>query len=165
MADPPEVVTVSHVSVNIADIADEGSMDQLLFSACQPPDWSIEAPKHIFHGGQGQPESIISSVQKPTYGTLTLTQGWDPGNVLAKWKAIIEDPGKTIDDKKKAVTVTFFKSNGTDALFKWHTEKGLLTSYSHTGSDPSSNGVLTITATIDADVWEHQDGSGNKFSA
>jgi T4-like virus tail tube protein gp19 len=149
------VHTVSHVVVEIKpDIADAGQANTLLFSAATPPSWSVEATKHIFHGNQGQPETIISSVQTPKYGTMTLTQGWDENHVLAKWKAIVEDPSKTIDDKKRQVIVTFYKNNGTDELFAWSAEKALLTGYSTSPSDPASNGVLTVTATIDADKWE-----------
>jgi hypothetical protein len=39
-----------------------------------------------------------------------------------------------------------------------------LTGFSHTGSDASSNGVLTITATIDADNWKLTKGDGSDFS-
>jgi T4-like virus tail tube protein gp19 len=158
-ATPPPVQTVSHITVNIDGIADSGQMDQLLFSGCTPPDWSVEAPKHTFHGNDGIPTTIISSVQKPTYGTMTLTQGWDPNHVLAKWKYLIEQPGD-IDSKKKAVTVVFLDSN-KQALFQWHTDKGLLTSFNHSPSDASSNSPLTITATIDADSWELQDSGGS----
>jgi hypothetical protein len=155
---PPPVYTVSHILVSIDGIADPGNMNTLLFSACTPPDWSVEAPKHTFHGNAGAPENIIASVQKPNYGTMTLTQGWDDAHVLAKWKYAIEQPGD-ISTKKKAVDVTFCKSDGT-TLFKWHTDAGLLTGYTHSGSDASSNGVLTITATIDADTWVLSDDSG-----
>jgi hypothetical protein len=159
---PPPVQTVAHVLVTIDGYADEGSMDQLLFSACTPPDWSIEAPKHTYHGNSGEPASIITSVQKPTYGTMTLTQGWDPNNVLAKWMQDIGKPGD-IKDKKKQVTVKFCQQDGT-ALFQWASDgpTGLLTGFSHSGSDASSNGVLTITATIDADNWKlTKDGGGD----
>ena len=88
-ANLPPVQTVTHISVDIQSgggaIASESDMAQLLFSSCSPPHWSIEAPKHIFHGDQGKPETIISAVQNPNYGTMTLTQGWDPGMVLVKW--------------------------------------------------------------------------------
>jgi T4-like virus tail tube protein gp19 len=155
---PPPVYTVSHVLVSIADIADAGNMSTLLFSSCSPPDWSVEAPKHIFHSNQGGTESLIAAVQQPQYGTMTLTQGWDDTHVLAKWKYLIEQPGD-ITTKKKAVDVTFCKSDGS-TLFKWHTDAGLLTGYSHSASDASSNGVLTVTATIDADTWVLSDDSG-----
>ena len=161
---PPPVQTVSHILVNIDSVATPDQMSQLLFNSCTPPDWSVEAPKHIFHGNSGQPESIISAVQNPTYGTMTLTQGWDPGNVLAIWKNLIEQPGD-ISTKKKQVTVQFCDSTGTP-LFQWMTDGacGLLTGFSHTGSDASSNGVLTITATIDADNWKLTMGDGSDFS-
>jgi hypothetical protein len=160
-ATPPPVQTVSHITVAIEgsqSIATADQMDQLLFSACQPPDWSVDAPKHTFHGNDGVPSNIISSVQKPTYGTMTLTQGWDPGHVLAKWKYLIEQPGE-IDTKKMKVTVIFMDSN-KQALFQWSAEKALLTGFSHSGSDAASNGVLTITATIDADEWVLGDSGG-----
>lgn len=158
-ATPPPVQTVSHITVSIDGIADPSQMDQLLFSACTPPTWNVEAPKHTFHGNDGVPENIISSVQKPTYGTMTLTQGWDPGTVLAKWKNTIEQPGD-IATKKKAVTVVFLDSNKTP-LFQWHADAALLTGLSMSGSQADSNGVLTITATIDADTWVLGDSSGN----
>src|ERR1035441_7217301 len=97
---PPPVYTVSHVLVSIDGIADPGNMNTLLFTSCTPPDWSVEAPKHIFHGNAGAPESIIAAVQQPQYGTMTLTQGWDDAHVLAKWKYAIEQPGD-ISTKKK----------------------------------------------------------------
>jgi hypothetical protein len=160
MSTPPPVYTVSNVKVTIAGITDSaGSMGALLFSSCSPPNWSIDAPKHIFHGDKG-PESIISTIQKPTYGTMTLTQGWDAGYCLAKWKAIIEDPQQTIDQKKKDVKVDFLQSDGQTILFSWHTTAGLLTGYTHAASDASSNAVLTVTATIDADTWEQLDNNG-----
>jgi hypothetical protein len=161
---PPPVYTVSNIAVTIAGITDSaGGMNALLFSSCTPPAWSIDAPKHIFHGQAG-PESIISSIQKPTYGTMTLTQGWDQNYCLAKWKALIEDPSQAIDQKKKDVKVDFLQSDGTTILFSWHTTAGLLTGYTHAASDASSNAVLTVTATIDADTWEQLDSSGSPIT-
>ena len=157
---PPPVYTVSNVKVTIAGITDQASgMGALLFSSCSAPDWSIDAPKHIFHGDQG-PESIISTIQKPTYGTMTLTQGWDQGFCLAKWKALIEDPSQTIDQKKKDVKVDFLQSDGQTILFSWHATAGLLTSLSGGASNPSDNSPLIDTATIDADSWEYLDSGG-----
>jgi len=156
-ATAPPIYTVSHITVKIDSVADPGNMNTLLFSACTTPDWSIDAPKHVFHGASGKPnESIISSVQNPTYGTVTLTQGWDDAMVLAKWKAAIEQPGD-IATKKKSVDIQFCKTDGSE-LFTWHADAALLTGYSHSGSDASSNGVLTITATLDADKWEQRVG-------
>ncbi len=157
-ATPPPIQTVTHISVEItpgggSQIGGADGMDQLLFSSCSPPDWSIEAPKHIFHGNSGTPQPIISSVQNPTYGTMTLTQGWDPQNVLAHWMNQISDPSVAMDQKKAQVTVVFMDSTGT-GLFQWVGTGALLTGFSHTPSDASSNGVLTITATIDADTWQ-----------
>jgi T4-like virus tail tube protein gp19 len=160
---PPPVYTVSNIRVQIQDIASPGDMGTLLFSSCSPPDWSIDAPKHIFHGNTG-PESIISTIQNPTYGTMTLTQGWDQGNILAKWKAIIEDPSQTIDQKKKDVKVDFLQSDGQTILFSWHTATGLLTGYTHAASDASSNAVLTVSATIDGDTWEQLDSGGSPIT-
>jgi len=155
-ANLPPVQTVTHISVDIQSgggaIASESDMAQLLFSSCSPPDWSIDAPKHIFHGDQGKPETIISSVQNPNYGTMTLTQGWDPGNVLVKWMNKIADPTVAIDQKKADVTVVFMDNSG-QPLFQWVGNGALLTGLSHSPSDASSNGVLTITATLDADKW------------
>jgi hypothetical protein len=158
----PTVYTVTNVKVTIQDITD-GSMGGLLFSSCTPPAWSVDAPKHMFHGDTG-PESIISTIQKPTYGTMTLSQGWDQNYCLAKWKAIIEDPSQTIDKKKKDVKVDFLQSDGTTILFSWHASAGLLTGYSTAASDPSSNGVLTVSATIDADSWEQLDSGGSPIA-
>jgi hypothetical protein len=157
-ATPPPIQTVTHISVEItpgggSQIGGSDGMDQLLFSSCSPPDWSIEAPKHIFHGNSGTPQPIISSVQNPTYGTMTLTQGWDPQNVLAHWMNQISDPSVAMDQKKAQVTVVFMDSTGT-GLFQWVGTGALLTGFSHSPSDASSNGVLTITATIDADTWQ-----------
>ena len=153
---PPPVQTVTHISVDIQPgsgaLADPTQMATLLFSSCSPPDWSIDAPKHIFHGDKGKPETIISSVQNPAYGTMTLTQGWDPNNILAKWMNQISDPTVAMDQKKAAVTVVFMDSTGT-GLFQWVGTGAILTGFSHSPSDASSNGVLTITATIDADTW------------
>jgi phage tail-like protein len=164
MADTPPVYTVTNVAVKITGITDAaGGMGALLFSSCKAPEWSIDAPKHLFHGDTG-PESIISTIQKPTYGTMTLSQGWDKDFCLAKWKATIEDPKKTIDDKKKEVKVDFLESDGTTILFSWHAEKALLTSYSHAASDAGSNAVLTVSATIDADTWEQLDSSGSPIT-
>jgi hypothetical protein len=161
---PPPVYTVSNVKVTIAGITDAASgMGALLFSACSPPSWSIDAPKHIFHGDKG-PESIISAIQNPSYGTMTLTQGWDQGMCLAKWRALIADPSQTIDQKKKDVKVDFLESDGQTILFSWHTTAGLLTSYDHAASDASSNAVLTVTATIDADTWEQLDSGGQPIT-
>jgi hypothetical protein len=155
-ANLPPVQTVTHISVDIQSgggaIASASDMAQLLFSSCSPPHWSIEAPKHIFHGDQGKPETIISSVQNPNYGTMTLTQGWDPNAVLVKWMNKISDPTVAIDQKKANVTVVFMDNSGT-ALFQWVGTGALLTSLSHSASEASSNGVLTITATLDADTW------------
>jgi T4-like virus tail tube protein gp19 len=162
---PPVIQTVTHISVSIsisggANVAAPDGMSQLLFSSCSPPDWSIEAPKHIFHGNDGKPESIISSVQNPSYGTMTLTQGWDPGNVLVKWMNLISDATKPID-QKKAEVIVIFMDNGGQPLFQWLGHGSLLTSLSHSPSDASSNGVLTITATLDADTWVLAGPSGS----
>jgi hypothetical protein len=161
---PPPVYTVSNVKVTISDITDSaGGMGALLFNSCSPPDWSIDAPKHIFHGNTG-PESIISSIQKPTYGTMTLSQGWDQNYCLAKWKALIEDPSQPIDQKKKDVKVDFLESDGQTILFSWHTPAGLLTGYTHAASDASSNAALTVTVTIDGDTWEQLDSNGSPIT-
>jgi T4-like virus tail tube protein gp19 len=156
-AAPPPVQTVTHISVTIdcqsVQNVTADAMNNLLFSSCSPPDWSIDAPKHVFHGQNGTPETIISSVQNPQYGTMTLTQGWDPGNVLAHWMNQISDPTVDMANKKGTVTVVFMDSKGT-GLFQWVGTGAILTGFSHTPSDASSNGVLTITATIDADTWK-----------
>lgn len=160
----PPVQTVTHISVKIDcpsvnGVTGADAMANLLFSSCTPPNWSIEAPKHVFHANSGAVETIISSVQKPTYGTMTLTQGWDPQHVLATWMNKISDPGTPMDQKKAQVTVVFMDSTG-QGLFQWFGDGAILTSFSHSGSDASSNGVLTINATIDADSWQLQDASG-----
>jgi hypothetical protein len=162
---PPEVYTVSHVAVTIDGIADAGSMNTLLFNSAKPPDWSIEAPKHLFHGNQGTVETIIPAVQSPRYGTMTLTQGWDENAILAKWKALVSDPSKGIDEKKKHVKVDFLKSDGQTILFSWDAQYALLTGYSHSASDAASNGILTVTATIDADDWQQLDSSGSPITS
>jgi hypothetical protein len=95
---------------------------------------------------------------------MTLTQGWDQGYCLAKWRAVIEDTNTPIDQKKKDVKVDFMESDGQTILFSWHTSAGLLTGYTHAASDASSNAVLTVTATIDADTWEQLDGSGSPIT-
>jgi phage tail-like protein len=159
---PPEVYTVSHVAVTIDGITD-GEMNKLLFNSAKPPDWSIEAPKHTFHGDKGSVESIISAVQNPSYTTMTLTQGWDEGAVLAKWRATVTDPSKAITDKKKHVKVDFLKSDGS-ILFSWDAQQALLTGYSHSGSDAASNAVLTVTVTIDADQWQQLDSGGTPIA-
>jgi len=155
-ANLPPVQTVTHITVNISgsggQIAQDSNMSNLLFSACKPPDWSIEAPKHLFHSNDGKVETIISSVQNPKYGTMTLTQGWDPDTVLVKWMNKISDPTVTIDQKKADVTVVFMDNSGKP-LFQWVGTGAILTNLSHSGSEASSNGVLTITATLDADTW------------
>jgi hypothetical protein len=159
---PPEVYTVAHVAVSIDGLTD-GGMNNLLFNSASPPDWSIEAPKHVFHGDQGSIESIISAVQNPRYGTMTLTQGWDEGMVLAKWKAQIEDQSTAIADKKKHVKVDFLKPDGS-ILFSWDAQAALLTGYTHSPSDAASNAILMVTATIDADLWTHLDSGGSPIA-
>src|ERR1700727_896810 len=103
----PPVQTVTHITVNISaggsPIAQDSDMAHLLFSSCAPPHWSIEAPKHIFHGNDGKPETIISSVQNPNYGTMTLTQRWDPNSVLVKWMNKISAQTGPLDKKKTDV--------------------------------------------------------------
>ena len=47
----------------------------------------------------------------------------------------------------------FITDNTSAPLFQWVGTGALLTSLSHSPSDASSNGVLTITATLDADKW------------
>jgi hypothetical protein len=159
----PPIQTVTHITVDIkgnsVQNAASSDMPNLLFSSCSPPDWSIEAPKHVFHGDKGKPEQIISGVQNPSYGTMTLTQGWDPQNVLAHWMNQISDPAVKIDDKKALVTVVFLNST-SDPLFQWVGTGALLTNLTHSPSDASSNGVLTINATLDADTWQLQGPSG-----
>lgn len=153
---PPPVQTVTHISVTIDGSAvsnvDPSAMNNLLFSSCTPPSWSIDAPKHVFHGNNGTPETIISSVQNPQYGTMTLVGGWDPNHVLATWMNVVSDPSKQMTDKKATVTVLFMDNTGT-GLFQWVGTGALLTGFTHSPSDASSNAVLTVTATIDADSW------------
>ncbi len=162
-ATPPPVQTVTHISVSINGTSVQNvsadAMNNLLFSSCSAPDWSIEAPKHIFHGQNGTPETIISGVQNPQYGTMTLTQGWDPNGVMGHWMNQISDPSVKIDDKKSQVTVVFMDSSG-QPLFQWVGTGAILTNFNHSPSDASSNGVLTCTATIDADTWQLQGASG-----
>ena len=52
-------------------------------------------------------------------------------------------------------------NNDGPALFQWIGNGALLTSLSHSPSDASSNGVLTITATLDADKWTLAGPSGS----
>jgi hypothetical protein len=163
----PAVQTVTHVILELkgssATIGGTSGMDQLLFSSCSAPDWSIDAPKHIFHGNSGAPVPIIAAVQNPTYSPMTLTQGWDPNNTLAAWMNTISDPTKAITDKKMTVTAQFCDNMGT-VLFQWVGTGGLLTGFSHSPSDASSNGVLTITATIEADTWQLCDANGSPLA-
>jgi phage tail-like protein len=158
----PEVYTVAHVNVTIDGITDAG-MNQLLFNRATPPSVTVEAPKHDFHGDQGNVQSIIASVQTVKYGTVELSQGLDKGMCMAKWLAQIQDPAKKIDEKKKHVKIDWLDQNG-QTLFSWDAEKALLTGYSSAGSDPSSNAVLTVTATIDADEWKHLDSGGSPIT-
>ena len=161
---PPTVYTVQNIKVTIAGVTDSaGDFNALLFNSCDGPSWSIDAPKHVFHGTTG-PDQIISAIQNPTWSPMTLTQGWDQNFCMAKWKATIEDPTKSIDDKKKDVKVDFLQSDGTTILFSWHTTSGLLTSYQTSGSDPSSHAALIVSTTIDADKWEQLDSSGSPIT-
>ncbi|MGA2009334.1 MAG: phage tail protein [Solirubrobacteraceae bacterium] len=153
---PPNVYTVSHVAVQIAGVSD--SLDTLLFSSVTPPSWSIDAPKHIFHGDSNMPYPIIGSVQKPTYGTMTLTQGWDQNHVMATWKALMES-AQALSAKWKQVTVTWYDSDGQTPIAGWTTEQAILVAYSHAASDASSNGILTVSATLDSVTpWQQTDG-------
>jgi hypothetical protein len=163
MSNPPvpAVYTVAHINVKITGVTDSApSMSPLLFKSCTPPHWSVEAPKNVFHGDQGQPVTIISSVQKSTWGPMTLTQGWDTGFVLAKWKATIDDQTKAITDKQKEVLVDFLQSNGTDKLYSFHTTTGIMTGFQPGGSDPSSHTPLVLTVTIEANDWVLFDANG-----
>src|SRR4051794_18368113 len=124
-----EVYTVTHIKVDMDGLTN-GQMNPLLFNRATPPAWSCEAPKHEFHGDTGAVQTIISSVQNAKHGTVELTQGLDKDMVMSKWKALVMDPKKGIDEKKKKVTITWLDSTGEE-VFSWHTEKGLLTGYSH----------------------------------
>jgi hypothetical protein len=159
---PPEVYTVSHVAVSIDGVTD-GEMNKLLFNSAKQPDATIEATKHVFHGDKGAVETIISAVQNPTYTTMTLTQGWDEGMVMAKWWATVKDASKAIADKKKHVKVDFLKTDGS-ILFSWDAQQALLIGYSHSGSSAGDNSVLTVTATIDADEWQQLDSGGSPIT-
>jgi phage tail-like protein len=162
-ATPPAVITVTHVSVSITGAnlqnVDPSAMQNLLFTSCKPPEWSIEAPPFVYHGNKGAPETVIPAVMQPKYGTLTLSQGWDPNHVLASWMNLISDPTKAITDKKANVTVVFMDSTN-QPLFQWAGTGALLTSFSHSASDANSNAVLMINATISADTWQLQGSSG-----
>jgi len=163
-ATPPTVVTVTHVSVTISGpqipTVDPNAMQNLLFTSCKPPDWSIEAPPFVYHGSKGAPETIIPAVMQPKYGTMTLSQGWDPDHVLASWMNLISDATKAISDKKAQVTVVFNDSTN-QPLFQWVGDGALLTSFSHSASDANSNAVLMVNATISADTWHLTDSSSN----
>jgi phage tail-like protein len=169
-ATPATVVqTVTHVSVaitgpsSVSGVSGSGAMNPLLFNSCDAPDWKIDAPKFTYHGNSGTPESVITSVQNPTYGAMTLKGGWDPGNTLAKWMNQISDPAQDYSAKIAQVTVQFMDSKGT-VLFQWLGTGAIMTSFSHSGSDASSNGVLTVTATIEANKWELQNASGSPLT-
>ena len=41
----------------------------------------------------------------------------------------------------------------------------ILTGYSHSASDAASNGILTVTATIDADDWQQLDSGGSPIAS
>ena len=134
-------------------------MKNLLFSSCTPPDWSIEAPKHIFHGNSGAPETIISSVQNPELRDDDADSGMGSP---ARPRELDEPdlrPVKAITDKKANVTVVFMDSTG-QALFQWVGTGALLTGFSHVRRTPPRTRVLTVTATIDADSWQLQGSSG-----
>jgi hypothetical protein len=156
-ATPPPVPTVSHAVVVIQDITDTtdagGGMGAILVSSITPPSWSVSAPAHAFHGDSGQPENIIASVQKPTYGPMTITKAYDQNGGIQKWQAIINDPAKTIDEKKKDVKVLYMDSDGTTIISGYHTEKGLMTDHTPPSSSPDSQ-VMMETITIAADKWE-----------
>jgi hypothetical protein len=128
-------------------------MDQLLFTSCTPPNWSIDAPVFTYHGNKGAPQAVIPGVINPTWGTMQLTGGWDPAQTIAAWMTLVSDTSKTLADKTCQVTVQFLQSDGT-MLFQWVGTNGLLTGFSHSASDASSNGVLTVNATITAEKWE-----------
>jgi hypothetical protein len=153
---PPVVQTVTHISVTIdggsVSNVDPSAMNQLLFSSCTAPSWSIEAPALQYHGNDGTTSTIISSIQNPKYGAMTLVGGWDPNNVLAHWMNQISDPSVDISQKKATVTVVFMDNTGK-GLFQWVGTGAVLTGFSHSPSDASSNAALTITATIEADSW------------
>jgi hypothetical protein len=159
---PPPVQTVTHISVQLAgaiSVGGSSGMDQLLFTSCTPPNWSIDAPLFTYHGNKGAPQAVIPGVINPTYGTMTLTGGWDQGGTLASWMKIISDTSKTIAQKTCTVTVQFLQSDNTQ-IFQWVGTNALLTGFSHSASDASSNGVLTVNATITAETWELQTGGG-----
>jgi hypothetical protein len=168
-ATPTPVQTVTHVSVQITGPSSvtqsggSGAMNPLLFNACTPPDWSIEAPKFVYHGNSGTPESVITSVQNPVYGSMTLTGGWDPANTLASWMNQISDPTQDYSAKVAQVTVQFLDSKGT-VLFQWVGTGAIMTAFSQSPSDASSNSVLTVTATIDANTWQLQNSGGSVLS-
>jgi hypothetical protein len=162
-ATPPAVITVTHVTVSITGTSitgvDPSAMTNLLFTSCKPPDWSIDAPQFVYHGNKGAPQTVIPAVMQAKYGTMSLTQGWDPNHVLASWMNKISDPTVAITDKKATVTAVFNDSTN-QPLFQWVGTGALLTSFSHSASDANSNGVLMINATISADSWQLQGGSG-----
>jgi len=161
----PAVYTVAHIAVKITGVTDSApDQTSLLFKSCNPPTWQIEAPKNTFHGDGGQPVTLISAIQKATWGPMTLEQGWDTGFVLAKWKATIDDATKAITDKQKEVKVDFLQSDGTTILYSYHTLTGLLTSFTPGGSNPESHMPLILNVTIEANDWDLYDANGSPIA-
>jgi hypothetical protein len=159
---PVPVQTVTHISVQLTGAVSAGGsdqMNQLLFTACSPPDWSIDAPVFTYHGNDGAPTTAIPGVMKPTYGTMTLSGGWDQAGTLASWMTLISDTSKTIDQKTCTVTVQFLDNTGAQVL-QWVGNNALMTSFSHSASDASSNGVLMVNVSITAAEWVLTSGSG-----
>jgi hypothetical protein len=169
MSNPPApaVYTVAHIAVTITDVTTLAQgMSPLLFKSCTPPSWSVQAPKESFHSDKGAVQQLITAVQNPTWGQMTLTQGWDTGFVFAKWMATVQDPASSIDKKQKDVKVDFLPADFATTnkpLYSWHTTTGLLVSLQTGGSDPTSHAPLITTVSIEANEWELFDDGGNKI--
>jgi hypothetical protein len=136
------------------------SMDQLFFNQCTPPEWSMDLPSQFFHGNSGGVQQVFGAVTKPKYGTVSLKGGWDPQHLLATWANKISDQSQPMSAKTCDVTLKFEDSTGT-ALFTWVGAGALMTHFSHSGSDASSNAFLSVNATISAPEWKLMDSGGS----
>ena len=159
-----QLPTVTHVAVTATGGVAISATDQLYFTQCTPPDWSMDLPSQFFHGNSGAVQQVFGTVTKPTYGTASLSGGWDPQNLLAGWMNKISDQTQDMSAKVADITIQFMDSKGT-ALFQWHTSQGIMTSYSHSGSDASSNAFLMVNISIAGPDWQLQNSSGSPLGS
>jgi phage tail-like protein len=159
----PQVFTACYVQVEVDGLTgvDGTSMNSLLFNSFTPPAWSTETPKHKFYGDQGKTEVLHGGARNENWSPAQLGRGVDTEYCLFNWVQEIRQKGPT--EAKKDVKITVQEPGGT-GIVVWSGTGAVITHYSQSASNASSNEILTEQVTIDAEKWDMLDGGGSPIN-